>query len=47
MRGWGLQGIPCGMAASTGMIKEKKPLEIIWNNYSSNVSSKFFFSSYF
>jgi hypothetical protein len=21
------------MAASTGMIKDKKPLEIIWNNY--------------
>ena len=28
------QGIPCVMAASTGMIKGKKPLEIIWNIYS-------------
>ncbi len=27
--------IPCGMGASTSMIKDKKPLEIIWNNYSS------------
>jgi hypothetical protein len=33
--GWDPQGIPCGMAASTGMSKDKKPLEIIWNNYKS------------
>jgi len=31
--GEGPQGIPCGMVASTGMIKNQKPLEIILNNY--------------
>ena len=32
--GKGPQGIPCCMAASPDMSKDKKPLAIIWNNYS-------------
>ena len=31
--GYGPKGIPCGVAASTGMIKNKKPMEIICNHY--------------
>ena len=30
---YGPQGIPYGVAASTGMIKNKKPMEIICNHY--------------
>ena len=37
--GSGPQGIPCGMAAPTGMIKDKTPLEIIWNNYKHRIHS--------
>jgi len=30
------------MAASTGMIKDKKPLEIIWNNYNETLYFEWF-----
>jgi len=30
------------MAASTGMIKGKKPLEIIWNNYNETLHFEWF-----
>ena len=31
--GWDPQRISCGMVVFTGMIKDKKPLEVTWNNY--------------
>lgn len=34
--GLGPQRIPYGMSASTGMSKDKEPLEIIRNNYRKN-----------
>ena len=36
---WVPQEIQSGMAASTGMIKGKKPLEIIWNNYNMAITA--------